>query len=70
MSKIFAGKFKKGDQLEKEYYRINTTDESVRDHHFNGLEIGDYVLPIKSASIEKLFKKLCKNKLYKSGKIT
>lgn len=55
MNKVFAGKFKNGDQLDKNYYRIGTTDEKIRDNHFNGLKIGDLVLPIKGASIQKLY---------------
>ena len=39
MSKVFVGKIKNGNQLDKNYYRMNTTDESFRDHHFNGLEV-------------------------------
>jgi len=54
MGNLFAGKFKHGDQVEKNYYRIGTNDEKTRDYHFNGLEAGDYVLPIKGGSIEKL----------------
>lgn len=56
MSNLFVGKFKNGDQLDKNYYRILTTDEDFQDRHFNGLKVGDYVLPVKGATIEKLFR--------------
>jgi 5-methylcytosine-specific restriction protein B len=56
VSNLFVGKFKNGDQLDKNYYRILTTDEDFQDRHFNGLKVGDYVLPVKGATIEKLFR--------------
>ncbi len=55
MNKLFIGKFKTGDQLDKNYYRIDTTNQDFFKQHFNGMEAGDYVLPVKAGEIEKLF---------------
>jgi len=55
MSKVFVGKFQKDDQLDKNYYRVKTEYFSARPNHFGGLEVDDYVLPIRGATIEKLF---------------
>lgn len=56
MDNLFIGKFKQGDQLEKNYYRIDNEDEAFKQTHTGGLEIGDYVLPIQAAAIKKLFR--------------
>ena len=56
MSRLFVGKLQHGDQLEKNYYRYEGTDEKARDHHFSGLKEGDYVLPIKRGVVEKLYR--------------
>lgn len=55
MNKLFIGKFKTGDRLDKNYYRIDTTNQDFFKQHFNGMEAGDYVLPVKAGEIEKLF---------------
>ena len=56
MSNLFVGKFKRREQLTGNYYRIDTLDEQFKEMHFNGLELGDYVLPICNGTIEKLYK--------------
>ncbi|MDL2215862.1 hypothetical protein LJB77_02240, partial [Ruminococcaceae bacterium OttesenSCG-928-N02] len=57
MSNVFVGKFKNGDQLDKNYYRVETKyyNES-KERHYSGMAIGDYVLPIKDGSIGKLLR--------------
>ncbi|MFZ2439147.1 MAG: hypothetical protein WAW50_10635, partial [Trichococcus flocculiformis] len=56
MAKLFIGSFNLGDQLDKNYYRIDTLDENFRDKHFGGLAIGDFVLPMQRGMVSKLFK--------------
>lgn len=57
MSNVFFGKFKQGDQLDRNYYRIDGEYyEKYRDTHFNGMTPGDYVFPIKNGEIKKLLK--------------
>ena len=56
MDRLFVGKFKLGDQLEKNYYRIDTLDETFKRIHFGGIEIGDYILPVQKAEVSKLFR--------------
>ena len=56
MNNLYVGKFQQGDQLDKNYHFIDTADTDFRDSYFNGLSIGDYVLPIKNAAITKLLK--------------
>nr|WP_321293830.1 AAA family ATPase [uncultured Trichococcus sp.] len=56
MAKLFIGSFNVGDQLDKNYYRIDTLDENFRDRHFGGLAVNDYVLPMQKGMVSKLFK--------------
>ena len=58
MSKVFVGKFKNGDQWDKNYYRIDDLEyyQAHKDRHFSGMEPGDYVFPIKGGTIGKLLK--------------
>jgi len=57
MTKLFVGKFKNGDQLDKNYYRVDLKYyEESKERHFNGMAAGDYVLPIKDGAIGKLFR--------------
>ena len=55
-NRLFIGSFNLGDQLDKNYYRIDTLDENFRDKHFGGLAAGDYVLPMQRGMVSKLFK--------------
>ncbi len=54
MDRLFIRKFQQGDQLEKNYYRFETLDESSE--HFNGLKAGDYVLLVQKRTVSKLFR--------------
>ena len=56
MDRLFIGKFKHGDQLEKNYYRHDGLNISVRDSHFSGLQDGDFVLPVQNGTVSKLFR--------------
>ena len=56
MAKLFIGSFNLGDQLDKNYYRIDTLGGNFRDKHFGGLAIGDFVLPMQRGMVSKLFK--------------
>lgn len=53
MSKLFVGKFTFQEQYDGNYYRI--TDKRDKSQ-FNGLEVGDYVLPSHGGYVGKLLK--------------
>jgi len=56
MNRVFIGKFKYGDQLERNYYRHDESTLTDHEYHFSGLQEGDFVLPIRDAKVSKLFK--------------
>ena len=56
MNRVFIGKFKYGDQLEKNYYRHEGSTITDHEYHFSGLEVGDFILPVREAKVSKLFK--------------
>ncbi|GEM_PF-2106851 len=53
MSRLFIGKFTVDEQYEGNYYRV-TTESDIK--WFNGIEVGDYVLPVHAAKVEKLYR--------------
>ena len=53
MSKLFVGKFTIQEQYDNNYFRITNKKDT---NQFNGLEIGDYVLPSHGGYVGKLLK--------------